>query len=260
MKDYYYILGIERHADAQTIQKAYKKLSLKFHPELNENDRFFINHYQSIQEAYEVLGNERSRQAYDRKLDPSLTAVASKDPILSTAKPIIQLFDISSTNIRANEFVTVTWNVVHANHITIDLFGKVSNSGTKTTRLKDLAYQPMVNVKIEAYNSHSQKTAQKQIAVYNRDKVANPSTFQVAPVKKVDPVDTPRKKKKASKAKKKVKTPKELSPEQEARQLEYQQRSKESPYSDPIALLVGAVVLSVVAVMIYVLIQMNEAI
>lgn len=38
MKDYYYILGIERNASFEDIKAAHRKLSKKFHPDLNPND------------------------------------------------------------------------------------------------------------------------------------------------------------------------------------------------------------------------------
>ena len=37
-KDYYKILGVERSSSADDIQKAYKKLARKYHPDLNPGD------------------------------------------------------------------------------------------------------------------------------------------------------------------------------------------------------------------------------
>lgn len=66
MKDYYYILGIEREADIITIKSAYRKLSLKFHPDKNDGDKFFEERFKEIQEAYEVLSNPQKRNSYDQ--------------------------------------------------------------------------------------------------------------------------------------------------------------------------------------------------
>lgn len=68
MKDYYYILGIERDADSISVKLAYRKLSLKFHPDKNDGDKFFEERFKEIQEAYEVLSNQQNRIDYDRIL------------------------------------------------------------------------------------------------------------------------------------------------------------------------------------------------
>lgn len=67
MKDYYYILGIEKTASQEVIKKAYKKLSKKFHPDLNDGDKYFENRFKDILEAYEIL-NSKSKSQYDKLL------------------------------------------------------------------------------------------------------------------------------------------------------------------------------------------------
>jgi hypothetical protein len=59
MKNYYYILGVKENASRQEIKNAYKKLSKKFHPDLNPNDKYFEDRFKEINEAYEHLMNQR---------------------------------------------------------------------------------------------------------------------------------------------------------------------------------------------------------
>jgi len=65
LKDYYYILGVSKEADEQDIKKAYRKLSIKFHPDKNGGDPFFEQRFKDIQEAYEVLTDPEKRSSYD---------------------------------------------------------------------------------------------------------------------------------------------------------------------------------------------------
>ena len=63
--DYYRLLGVSRSADAKEIQRAYRKLARKYHPDVNKEpgaeDRF-----KQISEAYHVLADPESRAQYDR--------------------------------------------------------------------------------------------------------------------------------------------------------------------------------------------------
>jgi curved DNA-binding protein CbpA len=64
-KDFYYILGIGHDATLQQIKSAFRKLSMKFHPDKNEGDLFFEDQFKEIQEAYEILSDPIRRQKYD---------------------------------------------------------------------------------------------------------------------------------------------------------------------------------------------------
>lgn len=65
-KDYYEILGIERTADADAIKKAYRKLSLKYHPDRNPGNKEAEDKFKEVAEAYDVLRDEKKRENYDR--------------------------------------------------------------------------------------------------------------------------------------------------------------------------------------------------
>jgi len=62
---YYAILGIANTASTDEIKKAYRKLSLEYHPDRNHNDEEKGERYKKINEAYATLSNETERKAYD---------------------------------------------------------------------------------------------------------------------------------------------------------------------------------------------------
>lgn len=65
-KDYYEVLGIDKGSDAAAIKKAYRKLAKKYHPDSNEGNQRAAEHFKEINEAYDVLGDEKKRKLYDQ--------------------------------------------------------------------------------------------------------------------------------------------------------------------------------------------------
>ncbi len=65
-RDYYDILGVSRDADAAAIKSAYRRLAKKYHPDSNKGNSEAEERFKEISEAYDVLGDEKKRKAYDR--------------------------------------------------------------------------------------------------------------------------------------------------------------------------------------------------
>lgn len=70
MKNYYEILEVNENASKEVIDKAYKVLAKKYHPDLQEekNKKAAEEKIKSLNEAYEVLSNPEKRKKYDDKL------------------------------------------------------------------------------------------------------------------------------------------------------------------------------------------------
>lgn len=62
-KDYYKILGVEKGASKDEIKKAFRKLAHKHHPDKAGGDEA---KFKEINEAYQVLGDEKKRSQYDQ--------------------------------------------------------------------------------------------------------------------------------------------------------------------------------------------------
>ena len=63
--DYYKTLGVARDASADDVKKAFRKLSRKYHPDLNPDDPEAEDKFKSINEAHGVLSNPEKRSRYD---------------------------------------------------------------------------------------------------------------------------------------------------------------------------------------------------
>jgi len=66
-KNYYDILGVSNQATEPEIKKAYRKLSLQYHPDRNPDDSA-KSRFQEISEAYEILGDASKREQYDMEV------------------------------------------------------------------------------------------------------------------------------------------------------------------------------------------------
>lgn len=65
-QDYYGTLGVSREASGEDIRKAYRRLARKYHPDVNPGDKAAEDRFKSVQEAYDILSDEKKRKVYDQ--------------------------------------------------------------------------------------------------------------------------------------------------------------------------------------------------
>ena len=70
--DLYRILGVSRNAKLDDIKRAYRKRSLRFHPDKNPDDKDAKRKFQKVAEAFTVLSDETKRAKYDNSGDMDL--------------------------------------------------------------------------------------------------------------------------------------------------------------------------------------------
>jgi len=70
-KDPYKALGISREASQDDIRKAHRKLVREYHPDANPEDPRAEGRFKEVQQAYEVLSDEKKRREYDEGLRAS---------------------------------------------------------------------------------------------------------------------------------------------------------------------------------------------
>jgi DnaJ-class molecular chaperone len=66
MRDPYDILGVPRTADAAAIKTAFRRQAKKLHPDANKSDPKAAQRFGELNAAYEILGDDKKRKAFDR--------------------------------------------------------------------------------------------------------------------------------------------------------------------------------------------------
>lgn len=79
-KDYYEILGVNKNASKEEIKRAYKKLAMKYHPDVSKEPNA-AEKFKEISEAYAVLSDDEKRQQYDTFGSDAFRQAYSKEDI-----------------------------------------------------------------------------------------------------------------------------------------------------------------------------------
>lgn len=158
MKDYYYFLGISHDASEEDIKKSYRKLSLKYHPDKNENDVFFADRFREIQEAYETLNDRDKRKTYDQNLENHQKSFRYNIP------PSIKTFTANKIHAKKGEEIILNWQTQNADVVKVLPFGLEKAYGErifKITEFKDGKFQ----ILLHATNSLLHKTVVQGITI-----------------------------------------------------------------------------------------------
>ncbi|MBC7555546.1 MAG: J domain-containing protein [Chryseobacterium sp.] len=158
MKDYYYFLGISPEASDEEIKKAYRKLSLKYHPDKTDNDEFFENRFREVREAYETLMNENSRKIYDQNF--SLPRYQTRNNL----PPFIKTFSANKIRVKKDEEIIINWQTQNADLVKILPFGLEKSYGERTFKITEFV-DGKFQILLHATNSVIQKTSVRGITI-----------------------------------------------------------------------------------------------
>ncbi|MCX7311397.1 MAG: DnaJ C-terminal domain-containing protein [Hyphomicrobiales bacterium] len=66
MRDPYDVLGVQKNATPAAVKSAFRRLAKKLHPDANKADKTAAAKFSELNSAYEILGDEAKRKAFDR--------------------------------------------------------------------------------------------------------------------------------------------------------------------------------------------------
>ena len=165
MKDYYYILGIKQNASSEDIKKAYRKLSLKFHPDKNDGDDFFTERFKEIQEAYEMLIDNTKRNSYDNLKSNNSTTQQPNNG--GNFTPEIEYFKSNKMYFEFEEAITFSWKTINADKVTLKPFGAVPPIEQKTYKIKDFKTSS-ITIELIAENSNIGRNVKSTLRLKNK--------------------------------------------------------------------------------------------
>lgn len=84
-RDYYEVLGVGKSASADEVKRAHRKLARKYHPDLNKNDPNAEKKFKEVQEAYDILSDEKKRKAYDQFGHAGVNSAAAAEAAAAAA-------------------------------------------------------------------------------------------------------------------------------------------------------------------------------
>jgi DnaJ-class molecular chaperone len=66
MRDPYDVLGVQKNATPAAVKSAFRRLAKKLHPDANKTDKTAATKFAELNAAYEIVGDEAKRKAFDR--------------------------------------------------------------------------------------------------------------------------------------------------------------------------------------------------
>ena len=158
MKNYYYFLGVKENASEEDIKKAYRKLSLKYHPDKNPGDDYFAERFRETNEAYEILADPEKRKFYNQSLALAQRTTRSQLP------PVIRQFSASKIRVSNGDEIILKWHTQHADVVKILPFGLEKASGERNIKVTKFE-EDKFNVVLHATNTLLNKTVVQGITI-----------------------------------------------------------------------------------------------
>lgn len=134
MKNYYEILEVDKKASLEVIEKAYKTLVKKYHPDLQneENHVEYEEKMKEINEAYSVLSDDFKKANYDEQLQESTISVDEYNRLVQENQNLRA--QLENINARTYNTRTATVQNNEPNDDTISRMSRVMYDNIKQAR------------------------------------------------------------------------------------------------------------------------------
>lgn len=158
MRDYYYFLGVKPDAPEEEIRKAYRKLSVKYHPDKNPGDPYFEERFRQLQEAYETLNDAELRRNYDQNYGTQQRLERSDLP------PYIKAFSANKVRAKKGDEIIINWQTHNSDLVRILPFGLEKPFGERIFKVTDFS-NGKFQIVLQATNTLLNKSVVRGITI-----------------------------------------------------------------------------------------------
>lgn len=154
MINYYVVLEIPNFSEETVIKKAYRKLSKKYHPDVNK-DPFAHTYFLKINEAYDFLMDANKRFLLHQYLHTVQHAAATNSQETNhvhqkAVAPDILLFAVDKKYFKVGDYILLQWNISNCRRVHISLLGDVHFSGTHYIKMEHFTEEFIILMTVEA--------------------------------------------------------------------------------------------------------------
>lgn len=167
MKNYYEILEVDKKASKEIIDKAYRTLVKKYHPDLKEHyeKNAAEDKIKEINEAYDVLSDKEKKEEYDRTIQSNYISIEEYNLLIKENKEL---------KIKINNLENNILNKLNHNNNTTNVNTSNSNNYYKSTQNNKSNYNNYNNYGKNAYtNSYSNYSYKNQYNNYSNTTYKN---------------------------------------------------------------------------------------
>ena len=144
MKNYYEILEVDKKASPEVIEKAYKTLVKKYHPDLQEaeNNGQYEEKMKEINEAYSVLSDDFKKSNYDEQVKESTISIEEYNRLVQ-----------ENQNLRAQiENINAQFNRSNVTNKTVNNNQNNTINDDTISRMSRVMYENIKQARAQAYN------------------------------------------------------------------------------------------------------------
>ncbi len=136
MKNYYEILEVDKKASPEVIEKAYKTLVKKYHPDLQDGEKKseYEEKMKIINEAYSVLTDDYKKANYDEQLQENTVPLEKYEELLQENQKLRYQLDNISPQINNNQTTINNMQNSSQRDDTISRITKIMNENIKQAR------------------------------------------------------------------------------------------------------------------------------